>query len=254
MKPKIKAITFDLWDTLFADDTDEPKRKLAGLPTKFAERRELVHQYLQKQAPISKELVDTAYNAADAAFNKVWHEQFVTWSVRERLSILFAALKLELPKADLDELIRLHEEMELRFRPDPVPGVHEALKTLKQQYKLGVISDAIFTPGRALRQLLDGEGLLQYFDSFVFSDESGCSKPTPKVFEKAAAELGVELNEIVHIGDREQNDVEGPHAVGAQAVFFTAVKDRGSANTKAEAVCDHFSKLPSILEKMDQSQ
>ena len=32
MRSKIKAITFDLWDTLFADDTDEPKRQKAGLP------------------------------------------------------------------------------------------------------------------------------------------------------------------------------------------------------------------------------
>ncbi|RJP23333.1 MAG: HAD family hydrolase [Candidatus Omnitrophota bacterium] len=250
MKPKIKAITFDLWDTLFADDTDEPKRQQAGLPPKFAERRELVHQFLQKHAPISKELVDVAYNAADAAFNKVWHEHYVTWPVRERLSIVFSALRIELPAEEMDELIRLHEEMELRFRPDPAVGVHEAIRTLKSKYKLGVISDAIFSPGRALRQLLDEEGLLQYFDALIFSDEVGYSKPTPIVFEKAAEALGVELSEIVHIGDREQNDVDGPHAVGARAVFFTVVKNRGSQTSKADAICDDFSKLPLILEEM----
>jgi putative hydrolase of the HAD superfamily len=252
MKPKIKAITFDLWDTIFADDTDEPKREKAGRPAKPIERRDLVYKYLKKQAPVSKELVETTYNAADAAFKKVWHEQYVTWSVRDRLSIIFTALKRELPEAEMAELVRLHEEMELEFRPDPAAGVHEVLKTLKQKYKLGIISDAIFSPGRALRQLLEGEGLLQYFDSFIFSDEIGSSKPTPIVFEKAAEELGVEVNEIVHIGDREQNDVDGPHAVGARAVFFTVIKDRGSENTTAEAVCAEYAKLPAILEQMDQ--
>ncbi len=250
--PKIAAITFDLWDTLFSDDSDEPKRKKAGLPPKTVERRELVFQTLQKHAPISREMVETAYNAADAAFNKVWHEQYVTWTVRERLSILFAALKRELPPADLDELILQHEEMELRFRPDPVPGIRDVLQILKKQYKLGVISDAIFSPGRCLRQLLDGQGILQEFDSLVFSDEVGFSKPTPAVFEKAAQDFGVELNQIIHIGDREQNDVDGPHAVGAKSILFTGVKDRGSENTNAEAICDDFSQLPAILERLDQ--
>ena len=35
----IKAITFDLWDTVLIDNSDEPKRKAAGRPTKAIERR-----------------------------------------------------------------------------------------------------------------------------------------------------------------------------------------------------------------------
>ena len=37
------AITFDLWDTVFHDDSDEPKRAAAGLPNKKVSRRDLVH-------------------------------------------------------------------------------------------------------------------------------------------------------------------------------------------------------------------
>ncbi len=44
MTRKIKAITFDLWDTVLIDDSDEPKRKAAGRATKAMERRRLVHQ------------------------------------------------------------------------------------------------------------------------------------------------------------------------------------------------------------------
>ena len=39
----VKGITFDLWDTVLIDDSDEPKRAKAGCPTKLFERRELVH-------------------------------------------------------------------------------------------------------------------------------------------------------------------------------------------------------------------
>ncbi|MFH1743965.1 MAG: HAD family hydrolase [bacterium] len=251
MAGKIRAITFDLWDTVFMDDTDEPKRAAQGLPPKPVERRNLVHQYLLKHAPIERILVDTAYDTVDAGFRKVWYDQNVTWTVQERLSVLLAGLGRHLPESEMAEIVRLHEEMELRVRPDFAPGVHKALADLRDKYPLAVISDAIFSPGRVLRQLLADEGLLELFDVFVFSDEIGRSKPEPVVFETVASALGIEPRELVHIGDREQKDIDGPHAVGAKAVLLTVVKDRGSGNTKADAICDDYSQLPSIIETLD---
>jgi len=253
-KKAIKAITFDLWDAVFQDDTDEPKRAAAGRPSKSAERRALVHAYLNQHEPIARETVHLAYDVTDAAFRKVWHDQHVTWSVRERLTVLLDGLKRSLPEPEFAELIRLHEEMELEFRPDFAPHVHEAIKALHAKYKLAVISDAIFSPGRCLRQLLKDEGLLDYFQVFVFSDEAGHSKPHPSVFEAAAKQLGCDVSEIVHIGDREHNDVGGPHAVGARAILTTVVKDRGSAHSKADAICTDYAQLAAIVEELNGSK
>ncbi|MBN2013340.1 HAD family hydrolase [candidate division KSB1 bacterium] len=247
----IKVITFDLWDTVFIDDSDEPKRKQAGRPPKRVERRKLVHQFINKHEPISYETVCTAYDTADAAFRKVWHDQFVTWSVQARLAILFKGLGKTLPDFEMQELIRLHEEMELEFRPDFVNGVHNAIKALAKKYRLAVISDAIFSPGRALRTLLEGEGLLDYFDVFVFSDEVGHSKPEPIVFETVCQKLNVEPGEIVHIGDREHNDILGPKRLGARAVLCTAAINRGSEHTKADARFSDYSKLEQIIDNLN---
>jgi putative hydrolase of the HAD superfamily len=248
----IRAITFDLWDTVFIDDSDEPKRAAQGLLPKPAERRKLVHQFLERHEPISKEQIELAYDVVDAAFHHVWYSQNITWTVRERLSVLLKALKRDLPEAELDELIRLHEEMELEIRPDLATGVAEAIQNLHGMYKIGVISDVIFSPGRALRKLLVHYDFLKYFEAFVFSDEIGCSKPNAALFKAAAEALDVKPCEIVHIGDRELKDIEGSHAVGARAILCTVVKDRGSKNTKADAVCSDFSELLAILEKLDQ--
>lgn len=247
----IRAITFDLWDTVFVDDSDEPKRAAQGLPPKAVERRRLVHQFLRRHEPIPKELVEVAYNTVDAAFRQVWYGQNVTWTVRQRLSVLLKGLKRDLPTAELDELVRLHEEMELEVRPDLAPDVAEALGRLEGQYQMGVVSDAIFSPGRALRRLLADYGILKFFRAFVFSDEIGCAKPNPAAFEAAAKTLGVKTCEIAHVGDRESKDIAGPHAVGARAVLCTVVKDRGSDNTKADAICNDFADLPVILEKLN---
>ena len=57
----IKAITFDLWDTVFIDDSDEPKRKAVGKPTKAVERRKLVKQFVSKHMLIPQELVNAVF-------------------------------------------------------------------------------------------------------------------------------------------------------------------------------------------------
>lgn len=248
---KIGAVTFDLWDCLFRDDSDEPKRAAAGRPPKPVERRMLVHEYLARHAPIDRAVVDLAYDVTDAAFRKVWHDQHVTWTVAERLRVLLDGLKRTLPADDFDRLVRLHEEMELEFRPDPAPGAVAALRALHGRYPLAVVSDAIFSPGRALRELLRGAGMLAYFDFFVFSDELGYSKPHPAVFAAVAQHYGIDLTGIVHIGDRPHNDIGGPHAVGARGVLLTVIKQRDLEGHIPDAVCDDYGKLADILAQLD---
>ncbi|MBD3289163.1 HAD-IA family hydrolase, partial [candidate division KSB1 bacterium] len=204
----------------------------------------------EKHTPVDYELVTRVYDTADAAFRKVWHEHHVTWSVLERLSIIMSGLGVTLPDGEMEELVRLHENMELEFRPDFVEGVHEAIKSLHGKYRLGVISDTIFSPGRALRQLLADEGLLDFFDVLIFSDEIGKSKPEPVMFYSACQRLGVQLDELVHIGDREHNDIAGPKNLGARAILCTAAIDRGSSKTKADAMFKNYQELPSLIEKL----
>lgn len=249
---RVRAVSFDLWDTVFIDDSDEPKRKALGLPPKPAERRQLVHSFLSRHAPIEKELVDCAYDTVNAAFRQVWRSEHVTWPVAVRLRVLLDGLKRELPEQEFDELVKLHEEMELRVRPDLVPGVGQALEALKRRYRLAVVSDAIFTPGRALREILAGYGLRDHFSAFVFSDEMGCSKPDPRMFIRAAELAGCGVAEMVHVGDREPNDIAGAKDAGARAVLLTAAVDRSGGQTRADAVCRDYAELAAIIESLDK--
>lgn len=247
----IGAVTFDLWDCLFCDETDEPKRAAAGRLSKPLERRALFHAALDAQAPIERATTDLAYDITDAAFRKVWHDEHVTWSVRERLLVALAGLGRSLPEAELAALVDQHERMELDFQPNPAPGALEALQALHGRYKLAIVSDAIFTPGRNLRALLDAAGMLPYFDHFVFSDEIGHSKPHPSVFESVADAFKVSLSSIVHIGDRPHNDIGGPHAVGARGVLLTVVKQRPLDGHAPDALCGDYAQLPAILADLE---
>jgi len=251
MTRPVQAISFDLWDTLFIDDSDEAVRASRGMRTKRAERRFLVHQALSRHHPVTADQVDLAYDVVDAAFRKVWHDHHITWTVRQRLTVLLEGFRLPLPEDEVAELIQLHEDMELTVRPQLVPGVKEALEELRGRYKLAVVSDAIFSPGRALRELLRGENLLNFFDALVFSDEVGCSKPDRRVFDKAAGELGLPVAGLVHVGDRDHNDIKGAQAAGARAILFTGVKNRDGV-TSADAICHRYEDLAQIIAQMER--
>jgi putative hydrolase of the HAD superfamily len=247
----IQAITFDFWDTIVADDSDEPKRAARGLPAKAAARLQLLMEDITGHHPdISAGRVAEAFDYANERFRHFWKHEYITPTVAERLQAAYDFLGIPLTPG-FDPIVREVEEMEVHIPPDFAPGVHQALAALAHHYQLGIISDTIHTPGRGLRQLLAGQNLLHLFSFLVFSDEVGASKPAPMVFARAAEGLGVPPAAIVHVGDRESNDVAGPLAVGMRAVLYTGVIDRDSAHTQADAVCRHYAELPGIIEGLE---
>ncbi len=246
----IKAITFDLWDTLVHDDSDEPKRAAKGLRSKRDERRFLVWQALGESGAVERETVDLAYDTADAAFNLVWKELHINWTVEQRLRVILKGLGRSLPDARFQRLVEATGRMEVDIPPDLIAGVPEALEALSKRYKLAIVSDAIVTPGSGLRAILEGHGVKHFFSGFAFSDEVGYSKPHRSMFETAAQALGVELAEIVHIGDRESNDIKGPHAIGAKGILFTGSRAEEREGTTADAVCEHHRDLPEIIDRL----
>ncbi len=248
----IKAITFDFWDTLVFDDSDEPKRAAQGLPSKAETRLQLFTDEIRQHHPtISSEKIEAAFDYANGRYQHYWKTLHVTPTAAARFAEAYSWLSIDLTPG-FHKLVRDIEFMEAEISPDFLPDVHETLATLAQSYKLGIISDTIHTPGRGLRQILQREGLLPYFTHWVFSDEAGAAKPDPTVFEKAVTGLDVAYDELVHIGDRESNDIAGPLAMDMKAILITAAVDRDSANTKATAVCTQFSDLPTIIEKIKE--
>lgn len=246
----IKAVTFDLWDTIVDDDSDEIERAAQGLLTKKEARRHEIWQALNDLQPIEYDRVALAYDTMEAGFNVVWKENYINWTVEQRIRVVLKGLEREVSPAVFDQLVEDHARMEVDISPVPIDGIEDALKTLASRYKLCVVSDSIVTPGTGLRQILAKHGLKQYFSGFAFSDEVGRSKPHRAMFDAAARELGVSVHEIVHVGDRDHNDVKGPHAIGAKAILFTAARPDDRDVTTADAICESHHDLPAIVDRL----
>ena len=89
--------------------------------------------------------------------------------------------------------------------------------------------------------------MVQYFSGFSFSDEIGRSKPHYSMFQAAADQLNVGYEEMLHIGDREHNDVKGAQALGMRAILFTAKRDNDKHGTSADAVCQSYKELLRVI-------
>lgn len=246
----IKAITFDLWDTLVHDDSDEIERARRGLRSKRDERRHLLWRALNGERETKFEDVVLAYDTADAASNLSWKQFQITWTLLQRLNVVLDGLGRKLPKSVFDQLVDESTRMEADIPPNCVEGAGAALADLSQRYRLAVVTDSMFTPGRGLRQILARHDLLGHFNGFAFSDEVGHCKPHRNIFLATASQLDVTMSEIIHVGARQQNDIRGAQALGAKTVLFTGARNTDAGATSAEAICARMADLPDVIARL----
>lgn len=189
----IRAITFDVGGTLI-----EPWPS-AG------------HVYAEVAARFGVSDIDPDWLAG--RFLRVWKAQVGFDYSRESWFALvretFGEIATRLPDAYFPAVYdRFAEADTWRIYDDVLP----TLKLLTQRgVKLGIISNW----DERLRLLLTRLELTPYFSSFVISWEVGATKPDPRLFHQAAAELAVAPSELLHIGDSYRMDVLGAENSGA---------------------------------------
>jgi putative hydrolase of the HAD superfamily len=120
-----------------------------------------------------------------------------------------AQVFLDVAGAELDpEEFEPHYVEALEFRA--IRGVVEALAGLRARgLALAVVSNWDVSLHDRLEQL----GLRPYFDAVVSSAEAGAGKPDPRIFEAALAQLGVQPERALHVGDSSE-DAAGAKAAG----------------------------------------
>jgi putative hydrolase of the HAD superfamily len=240
----IKGISFDFWNTLFK----EPP----GAFRFYKERRRLLlAEACSGHRSVTRAELDDACRVEREAHERVWQEEHRTLSAAERVAAILSELNVSLTAAEFAELTFKMEEIILEQPPHLVYGAAAAVCDLSKRYRMGIISDVGFSPGRVLKRLLAENGLLEAFDSLVFSDEAGCAKPHLRVFETTARSLDAEPRALVHIGDLERTDIIGAKQAGYRAIRFTGVTPMDSdESTVADRVTNDLKEVPRLVESL----
>ena len=185
--------------------------------------------------------------------HRIWQEEHRTLPALERVNAILRHLDVTASEPILSTIVTRFEEGILEHPPVLVPGAREALSELAGRYRLGIISDVGFSPGRVLKQVLAENGLLEFFDSLVFSDEAGRAKPHIEVFERTARALSAEPEAMVHVGDLERTDIEGAKMAGYRAIRFVGVTPMEEGETTiADLVTDDLTAIPELIERLNE--
>lgn len=96
--------------------------------------------------------------------------------------------------------------------------VREVIIRLSGKYSLGVVSNFMVRDG--IEELLEMNGLLDYFKFVVTSVREGWRKPYLLIYSTAVRKAGVDMENIIFVGDDYINDYSGPKNSGLKAVLL----------------------------------
>jgi putative hydrolase of the HAD superfamily len=233
----IKTITLDFWDTItkypFSEDI-------------FMERVEYAHNILE-QYELTYERTIELMRLIYTHFEDIWVNEHRTPSTAEMFKNLESNSGVKFREDHFNELVTYNESLvpEKYFNIDT--EIIGAIKELSQKYKIILISDTGFEPGKALRKAIAGTGLKDIFKYEVFSDETGYSKPDKRAFELASRISETDLVDMIHIGDREEKDIKGARSAGMYSILYAGFRDNDKDITTADYIVTSWNEILELL-------
>lgn len=112
------------------------------------------------------------------------------------------------------------------------PIARKILMQLKKEYILALISNFDHPPH--IYSLLKKNNILHLFDSIIISAEVGIKKPNPSIFEFALKKTGLNWNEIIFVGDS-NDDLGAANSAGIPIVLIQRKGGEGQLITDYHA-------------------
>jgi len=121
----------------------------------------------------------------------------------------------------------------------------EAIETLAALKQRGLVLAVISNFDSRLLRILDGLNVGPNFAHIFVSSAVGHAKPQPEIFDIALARFGLAPEQALHIGDSENNDLQGASNAGLRALLV----DRDISADAAHH--DRVHSLRQILDHLD---
>jgi len=121
-------------------------------------------------------------------------------------------------------------------------GVFKVLSTLKESYKLALVSNCAV----GLSDVIESLGLTSFFQCIVLSYEVGVRKPDRRIYLVATQSLGLQPRDCVFVAD-EVSDLVGAREVGLKTILvhqekYTTLND-SDLNFTPDLRCDRVSEI-----------
>ena len=240
-----KAITFDYWQTLYADTQQNWENRQAI-------RIDNCHEYLSKQGySCSKDDIAIGLDDAYKVSMTCWYEHKGV-SVETCLNAFAESVGISFDETEIASLIVCLGKAFMASPPVLIQHVKPVLAKLSERYSFGIISDSALSPGKYARQLMEQDGIYQYFSAFTFSDETEHTKPEVIQFISTLEQLNVKPEEAVHIGDIVRTDIVGAKNAEMKAIRFAGFNKSETDDTLSDTVIDDYRQLEDTLAELSK--
>jgi putative hydrolase of the HAD superfamily len=100
----------------------------------------------------------------------------------------------------------------------PSPGAVEAVRQIREAgLKTGIVTNGNV---RVQNSKIDAIGIRDLLDTLVISEDVGLRKPDSAIFALAVANLGVDAESTLFVGDNPEVDIVGAAQAGLQTAWF----------------------------------
>lgn len=230
-RPPYRAVTFDFWDTLVAGTAGSGSAMRRLQIDRLAATLDDVDRHVPDD-----ELVE-AFDANWERFEERWIANTGQYTPADTVEFVAGRVGLALDDTLRGRLIDGFREVGEQVPLELAPGIGDVLETLRSAgLRIAIVCDVGLTPAPTLRERLRRLGMLDAFDAWAFSDETGWFKPAPEAFAPALDAVGLGVADgacVAHVGDNPRTDVAGALALGMLAVRYTGFRD---ATVEADTV------------------
>jgi len=241
----IRAVTFDFWHTLVAEHPGTMRRM------QLDRWGRLLGRAGQPRDPAD---IESAFAKNWQRFEEHWWTNTGQYTPTDSVSFLTQELSVDATDELRTDLIDSFRVVGETADLEVAPGLETCLRALRaEKVPLGIVCDVGLTPSPTLRARLERLGVLDAFDAWSFSDETGVFKPAPEAFLAALDPLGVDPHDAAHVGDNERTDIAGADALGMVSVRYqgllriTGLLDGLRFDGIADHVVDDIATLPEVL-------
>jgi putative hydrolase of the HAD superfamily len=191
MAAMVRAVVFDLWNTL----ATWPEGESGDLRRRWAESIGVTVEQLDEHW-----YADALYARRESG------------PIREAVEELYRELGVD---ADVDELLGSRLELTRRSLV-PVDG---ALDTLRELRRRGLKTALISNCTEEVALVWQETPFAALVDVAVFSATARCMKPSPEIYELALAQLDVPASDALFVGDGANDELRGARDVGLTPVL-----------------------------------
>ena len=210
--PEIKVISFDVFDTLLIRPVSSENvkfglmektfRRCTGANVSFARIRTMA------EASLRRKMIRGEMPCEDIPLPVIYNVMMQEFGIAREAA---------------DKLLQEEETLEFRLSTARKSGKYLYERALSTGKPVIVMTD-MYLEERVIRSLLRDNGYPAPYRMFV-SSETGKRKSTGTMFETVPVQLGVRPEEILHIGDSREADVDAARKKGLTAIWFPKTLD-----------------------------